>query len=392
MSIKTGVGLSGKPKAKEAGFEACRQAMDQVDDPQLIIVFSSIKYNQEDMLAGVRQVSKDIPLIGCSDAGEITREGSSKESIAVMALKADNIKFTIGTGGKIRDGAREAGIKLVEDINSRAKEKIKCLMILSDVLTGNGADIVRGIQDKLGEKFLIMGGAAGDDFLFKKTYVYYNDKVLPSSLVGVGLSGDYVVGVGVRHGWIPIGLSMKVSKSNGAILEQLDNKPAVSIYENYFGKKAEELRREPLARMAITYPLGMSVKGSSELLIRDPVTVDDKGAITCAAEIPQGSEVRIMIGSKEEAIEAAKQAAQNAVAQLKGKTPRAAIIFNCIARNKLFGKQASKEIEAIGSIIGKNVPLIGFYTYGEIAPLGGDLERCFSNFHNETVAILVLGS
>jgi hypothetical protein len=137
----------------------------------------------------------------------------------------------------------------------------------------------------------------------------------------------------------------------------------------------------------------MKVAGSDELLIRDPITVDEHGSITCAAEMPEGSEVRLMVGSKEEAVRVAKIAAEDAVAQLGGSTPKAVIIFNCIARNKLFGDRSGEEITAIQEAVGKEVPLIGFYTFGEQAPLGGEvrnIEKCNSAFHNETVVICVL--
>lgn len=391
MATKAGVGFSEQADAKEAGKEACRSAMKEVKDPELLVVFSSVKYDQEEILGGIREFSNDTPLIGCSDAGEIVGSKSTKGGVAVMAISSNTIKFTTGFGGKIIDGAWQAGAALAKDIKFKANEEVNCYVVLTDVLTGNGADIVRGVQDVAGKNALIIGGAAGDDFKFKQTYVYHNDKVHLSSIVGVGLTGAVGFGVGVRHGWIPIGLPKKVTKSHGAVLEELDGRPAVSIYEDHFGKKADELRQEPLATMAITYPLGMSVKGSDEYLIRDPITVDEKGAITCAAEIPDGSELRLMIGSKEDAVEAAKDAARNALATLDGKKPKAIIMFNCIARNKLLGRHADDEIKAIQQIFGGEVPLIGFYTYGEQAPLGGNLNPCFSCFHNGTAVILALG-
>ena len=121
--------------------------------------------------------------------------------------------------------------------------------------------------------------------------------------------------------------------------------------------------------------------------------MDEHGSITCAAEIPEGSDIRLMIGSREEAIKVAKEAAGKAVEQLDGSKPKAVVIFNCIARNKLFGERSGDEIEVIQEAVGKDTPLIGFYTYGEQAPLGGEvrnLEKCNSAFHNETVVIFVL--
>ena len=63
-----------------------------------------------------------------------------------------------------------------------------------------------------------------------------------------------------------------------------------------------------------------------------------------------------------------------------------------MARHKLLGPRIGEEITAIQEVLGKEVPLIGFYTYGEQAPIGGILgPKCFSVFHNETMALLVLG-
>jgi hypothetical protein len=63
-----------------------------------------------------------------------------------------------------------------------------------------------------------------------------------------------------------------------------------------------------------------------------------------------------------------------------------------MARNKLLGPRTREEISAIQEVLGKDTPLIGFYTYGELAPLGGVLgPNCFSVFHNETMALMVLG-
>lgn len=393
MATQAGVGLSNNKDSRQAGYEACSLAMKKagVENPDIVIAFSSAGLNQNDVVHGINEASNKAPLMGCSDAGQITNEGPNKGGVSVMVIKSDSIKFTPGTGGQISSGARESGAALARDISGKTAEPLKLLMMLTDVLKGNGADIVRGVQDVLGQDFLIVGGAAGDDFQFKETFVYYYDQVLPSSIVGVGLSGNFSVGIGVRHGWTPVGLPKKVTKSSGAVVEEIEGKPAVKIYEEYFGKKAEELKAEPLAIMAITYPLGMSVEGSDEFLIRDPITVDEKGAITCAAEIPEGSEVRLMIGSKDDAIAAAKDAAQKALEQLGGVQPKAVVIFNCIARNKLFGRDAGEEIQAIQSILGVNVPLIGFYTYGEQAPIGGNVVRPFSCFHNETVVIMALG-
>ncbi|OGI95373.1 hypothetical protein A2917_02290 [Candidatus Nomurabacteria bacterium RIFCSPLOWO2_01_FULL_42_17] len=394
--MKASVGMAYGDDSYAVGVNACQDAIDQLGDknPDLLIVFSSVKYDQQKVIDGVRSVAKEALLVGSSTSGEITTAGPMKEhSVAIMAIKSPEIKYFVGVGENILANPRLAGKMAADKVKEQAGDSLKAFMMMPDVLVGNGADIVRGVLDSLGAHFPVVGGASGDDFAFKKTYQYVNDKVYSGAVVGLGLVGNFKIGIGVKHGWIPVGESMKVTKSEGAVIHEINGAPAVKIYEDYFGEEAKIMRTEALAKLAITYPLGMKVAGSDELLIRDPITVDEHGSITCAAEIPEGSEVRLMVGSREEAVKVAKIAAENAVAQLEGSAPKAVIIFNCIARNKLFGEKSGDEINAIQQAIGKEVPLIGFYTYGEQAPLGGEvknIEQCNSAFHNETVVICVL--
>lgn len=397
--IIAGVGTSSHSDSFQAGYEACSQAMQKggIDKPDLTIVFSSVKFAQDQVVKGVRQVSGGASLVGCSGAGEITNEGPSDKVVAVMAIKSDTVSFTTVLGKGVKENAREAGKNTALAVREKAgANALAALVMFPDVLAGNGADTVRGALDALGEHALVVGGAAGDDFLFTKTFQYEGEEVASGSIAAVGITGNCALGLGVRHGWMPIGLPMKATKSDGAVLKELDGKPAVKIYEEYFEGKTEALRKEPLARMAITYPLGIKVEGYDEYLIRDPITVGEDGSLTCAAEIPEGSEVRLMIGSKERAIEAAEDAAKKLMRDFSARraTPKALFMFNCIAREKLFAQEAKDEISAVMNIIGRDVPLLGFYTYGEEAPLGGEIvdeTKRHSQFYNETIVIFGIG-
>ncbi|MDP2664538.1 MAG: FIST N-terminal domain-containing protein [bacterium] len=398
MAIYAGVGLSKEKDAYQAGYAACKIAMGKAQNkkPELTVVFASVSFDQQELLKGVREASGGAPLVGCSDAGEVTNDGPSQHSVGVMAISSDQIDFSTGLGRDVKKGAREAGQAVAKEVQEKAKNPLKAFIMFPDVLTGNGADIVRGALDVLGEHFPVVGGAAGDDFLFEKTYEYRDEEAASGAVGGVGLTGKFSMGAGVRHGWVPIGVPMKVTKSEGSVVHELDGRPALSIYEDYFGDKAGDLRKEPLARMAITYPLGIKLPGMDEYLIRDPITVDEKGAITCAAEIPEGSEIRLMIGSTEKAVEAAQDAAHKLMGDFEkqGSKPRFVLMFNCIAREKLFAQRANEEIQAVMEIIGKDVPLLGFYTYGEQAPIGGELydtEKISSRFYNETVVMFAVG-
>lgn len=398
MAILAGVGSSQNTVPETAIEEAYQQAIAALlgNPPSLLLLLASATtYDQQKLLSTLRSKNPNSPVVGCSTAGEITSvAGSLDKSVALMAIYSDTIKFIPGVGNNIKTDSRVAGKELAENIlkngSAMQNEKPKAVLMMPDGLAGNGADIVRGVLDVFGQDFMVAGGSAGDDYLFKQTYEYFNDQVLSGSVVGVGFYGNFSFGIGVRHGWIPIGTSRIATKTKGNILYELDNRPAIQIYEDHFGKEKGPIvsKDEPFARLAITYPLGIPTPNKDGYLIRDPITVDDSGAITLAGDIPQGSEVHIMIGSREEAIDAAEDAAQKALAQVQGKQIKAVFLFNCIARKKLLMTKKQEEIDRIRSVFGPDVPLIGFYTYGEQAPLGGEIVTC--SFHNETDVIFVL--
>ncbi len=397
MSLKTSVGFDDGTDAFTVGANAAQGALDRLGSPtaDAAIVFSSVAYDQERMIAGVRSVTKDALLVGGSTSGEITQQGPLKQhSVAVMLLKSDTISFYGGVGMGMKENPRGAGKSAADAVMTQSAETLRAFVMFPDVLAGNGADAVRGVLDSLGEHFPVVGGAPGDDYQFKQTYQYLNDHVYSGSVVGLGLSGAFKMGIGVKHGWVPVGMPLKVTRSEGAVLHELNGRPAISIYEDYFGESETKiLRTETLGKLALSYPLGMKMEGSDELMLRAPFTVDEHGSITCAAEVPVGAEIQLMIGSQEEAFKVAKIAAQNALSQLDGAEPKAVILFNCIARSKLFGDRAGEEIAAIQEVVGADTPLIGFYTYSEQAPLAGEvrnLEKCNPVTHNETVVICIL--
>jgi hypothetical protein len=400
MSIIASVGHSAGGNPAIVGKEAYEKALPGLNGarPSIAFVFSSIAYEQRSMLEGILSVASGIPVVGCSTAGEIVTSGpldTSSVAVMLIASEPNELAFSIGRGSNAKSNERAAGRAAAEEVSRIAggKERLRGFIMLADGLAGNGAEVVRGVLDVLGEHFPVVGGSAGDDFRFKETYQYEGGQVRTGDIVGIGLTGDFSFGIGVKHGWGVLGVPSKVTKAEGHIVHEIDDRPAIELYEKYFGDKARALRDETLATLAVTYPLGIKSETGEEYLIRDPMFVGENGSLTCAAEIPEGAEVRVMMGTRESAIEMARKAAEKARAELGGKPPKAILVFNCIARKKLLGMRSGEEIAAIQSVLGNDVPLIGFYTYGEQAPIEGEtrnIERCNTVFHNETVVIYVI--
>lgn len=392
MSINAGVGSSYALDPDTATTEALKQAMEQMPshEASAFFVFASpTKYNQEQVLKTLTSAYPNASITGCSTSGEISPIGPMDNSLVLMAISSDQIQFVPSFAQGLAQDPISTAEKFAKNmqIKGQMETPLVCFTF-PDGLATNGSAILKGIINTFGSQSTIVGGSAADDFQFKKTCQYSGTSVLTNSITGMGLYGKFNYGIGVRHGWIPIGTSRVVTKSQSNVLQELDGKPAIAIYEDQFGKdKTQQKPGIPFANLAITYPLGVALPGQREFLIRDPLDVTPSGEIICTADIPVGSEVYIMIGSREEAIAASREAAGQALMQLNGKKPKAAFLFSSVARKKLLMNKRKDDINEVKAVIGESVPLIGFYTYGEQAP---SLPHSACSFHNETNVVFLL--
>ena len=102
--IRAGVGIGNGEDSYVVGVNAVQDALDQLGDkePDLLLVFSSVKYDQEKILSGARSVAPKALLVGSSTSGEIVTMGPLKEhSLVVMAIKSPKIKYYAGVGENI---------------------------------------------------------------------------------------------------------------------------------------------------------------------------------------------------------------------------------------------------------------------------------------------------
>jgi hypothetical protein len=383
-------GASRKKKAFDAGKQATEMAVNKLaKTPDIFWVFGAISYNQKELLEGVNSVIPGTPVIGCTTDGEISTPGLSTDSVVVLALASDQITFFTVAVDSLSQDSFKAGIKVG---NQFINTNVKYMQIFSDGLLGNGSKIVEGIQKVLGKSIKIAGGTAGDGSLFTRTYQYHNDKVLTDSIVSVAFEGDFLFGTGVSSGWTPVGMAKEVTKSIGNVVYELDGQPALEVYKKFLGKHASLL-----PAVGVEYPLGLlgpqgDVEEDGYFLCRATMGVDhEKGSITFAGDVPQGAMVKMTMGNELDVIEAAKDAAQRALDQLKKNEsirPKVAFLYSCMARKIVLGSRTNEEILAIKEVIGKDFPMIGFYTYGEYSPVGKQHLSCL---HNEVATITIIG-
>jgi hypothetical protein len=383
--------VSTHPDAFKAGNQAAKRAIDQLSTrPDILWAFGAASYDQQQLLDGINSVSGGVPLLGCTTDGEICTCGLSSDSLVVMAMASDRICFHTAVVEHLSQDSYAAGLSLAGQLRHL---KYNYLQIFSDGLSGNATRIIEGIQAVAGPEVQIAGGTAGDGGRFQRTYQYFGNRVLSDSLVGVAWAGDFHMGTGMACGWTPVGIAKRVTRSVGNIVYELDGQPALNVYEKFLGKHAARL-----PSVGVEYPLGLlgpqgDVEQDGYFLCRATMGVDrEKGAIVFAGDVPEGALVKITMGSESDIIEAAELAVREGLQGLTKSNPaiqpRAIFLFSCMARKIVLGSKTNKEILEVKHVAGEDVPIIGFYTYGEYAPIGKEKR---SHFHNETITLTIIG-
>lgn len=368
-SFNATIGWSQHPDAILAGKEAAENALNRLSSfkPALAIVFGSSWFNQVQLLQGVRSVFGTLPIAGESTAGEIVPRGPTSRSCAVLLLASDTLTCSLGLGKDLDRAPREAGQHAAFSATRELPGSSRAgFLVFGDGLSTNYGEVVRGMRETLGTSFLIVGGLAGDDGRYVQTYQYCHQQVVSRSVVGVLLGGPIKLGVGLEHGFAPISKPRRITRAHANVLDELDDRPAASVYEEYFGSDlVQRLRRED-SRQVMAYPLGVQDETHERWLLRNVLSFGDDGSLACSGELREGAWLQVMIGQKELALEAARKAAREAVQSLS--RVGCVLVFDSAIRRKLLGtEQAAAEIAEIRKIIGMSTPLAGCYTYGEQA-------------------------
>ena len=372
------------PDATCAGREAAREALVH-PDARLVVVFCADSFNLTDLLQGVREVAGEVPLIGCSTAGEITSTRAGDASVVVMAIGGDGFNVATAAAEAVNGDLRDASARAADCV-AHVEGEHKVLLLLTDGLSGDQQEVVRGAYRAVGATVPLVGGCAGDGLKMQATFQFHDGVIMQNAVVAAAIASNAPMGIGVRHGWRRVGEPMLITGSESCVVHTLNDEPALDVYLDLLDAP-EEVRTDPAAftRFALTHPLGLSRRSGEE--VRFVAGADfEKRHIVCIAEVPQGGTTWIMHGDDDSVLTATEEACRDALIPLDGAQPVGLLAFDCIARRGVLGEHGvDREVARIAEV-GAGAPVAGFYTYGEIARTHG-----MSGFHNQTLVVLALG-
>lgn len=383
MPMKFSVGQAFSVEGRDAVAKAVYEARLPLGNTQInfAIVIASVEYDFQAVFNSAKTQIGDIPMIGFSTTGELTSSGSHRRSVVVALMVDDSLDYRSewlpGFSNKSVQTMRE----MFETLALTSENK-GLLLFIADGLNGEYEEMVQHLPPG---RYQFAGGLAAGDIRIGRTHQLGGNRSGEGGLAAAFLSGDNLkVGIGSAHGWHPVGANFRISSVSGQWLRTLDDAPATEGYARLFGRAPQEWISPPLNSLVRLYPLGITQE-DQKIIVRTPLRVESDGSLRMSVNLKEGTLGQLLVGSRENCVSAARDAALQAMKQLGEAEPKFALVLTDISWQMLFQGHEGADIEAIRDTIGMQVPIAGGYTFGQFTHMAGAPRPEFLNQHIEIV-------
>ncbi len=318
-------------------------------------------------------------IVGASTAGSIQNGSLSKHPLVatVVALEKGSVEV-VKVENLNNDNLQEKSSQL---INKLPQEGLLHAFILMGGIGLNGSLLAKGVNG-VEKNLCVTGGLAGDGEAFNRTVVMCDGQAQEQQALAIGFYGESLhVSVGCETGWEEFGAERVVTKSDGNVVYEIDNKPALTLYEAYLGDFIKDLPTSGLR-----FPLNIRERQSDKEVVRVIMAINEDKSLLFAGDVPEGSIVRLMKTNVNNLVDGA-QMVSKLIRQRNDKTALA-LSVSCSGRRSVLKELVDEELEVMQDVLGEQVHVSGFYSYGELAPFSDNLYDC--KLHNQTMTLTVI--
>lgn len=366
---------------------ALQQSLEDNFKPNLAIVFISIKQNRQAICDILDK--KGIDVIGSTSSGEFINGHQSEGEIVILLLDIPREYYHILYEDIGERSLEKATGKMVDNAFQKFEKPAFILitsLIRSDGSLLDGEGMIKHIEKIAGPDITMFGGMAGDDLSFSGTWIFTGNMATDYGMAALVLDGSKIELHGLAYsGWKPMGVSRTVTKSDGNLIYTIDNHPALEMYLHYLGHDASSTidQIDFFDKVGVHYPFQIE-RENREPKMCNPIGYDKgKNALICESDVVQGSRLRFSMPPDFEIIETVIEKAEEIKTE-QNTTADALLIFSCAGRLSALGPMAQEENEGLQKVW--DVPMAGFYTYGEFGKgLNGRHE-----FHSTTCSWVAL--
>ncbi len=380
-------GTSRRRYVSEAVEEALQQT--RIEKPKFILVFSSIGYEQKDLLFQIRKQTQHCPLAGCSGHGAIGRNFADESpfALSLVAFGSDcPIELSAVSIKDVKD-PETSGTILGEKISACLTSETKVVLLMTHGFNINFFPFAKAIRTNVPNSIPLIGGAASSIDM-PNTCVYHNDNVYSMGAVAIALECK-TIEWHISHGCEPLGVQKTITKAANNFIYEIDGKPTVEVLKEYLSPESLDRWKgdRTLISIALGFPSTQELRqsGYPELISRNiGIRHEENGSIRMQTEISS----QILWIMRRDPLKIAERIEYLAF-QLKkeektGKLPRLILQFDCAGRGRLLFREEQKlKFQNILQDCFTNVPWVGVYTHGEFAPINHK-----DYLHNYTLVLL----
>ena len=387
MATKTGIGFSNKTDSFAAGAEASLQAISAMQGSamSLVIIFCSGKHDPRSFLDAVRTHTGNTPLIGGAAMGIFTNKELSYEGYeaSVTVFSSDTISFQLFSQPGLDKDEYAAGAGIGDQVNGARSEKDKGLIVFYDSIKqvvppmlNFATPLFTAIEERIDPAICCVGAGIVGDLKLTTCFQFLNDQVLTQQVLALLISGDCMMYNTIMHGCKPGSSYKTITRAEGPIVYEIDNRPAIDVIDEMFGAD----HKVPWNEFPFFVTLGLN-RGDKYgefneadyanrlCLAIDP---DKKALVMFEPDLKAGDDIQLMHRSIN------LDYIHTGIAQLQKKSADKKPLFyfyiNCGGRAKPFAGGELEDVAEVQQIIGDKVPFTGFYSGVEVAKLGNHLQ------------------
>jgi hypothetical protein len=347
------------------------------------LLFAAIDFDHQELLDQIDRRVPGLELIGCTTDGELSSEiGFREDSATLILFASDTVDLTTGVGRAMSRDLAGACRSAAEQAQAKTVKRPRLYVTAPEGLTSEGYILTKTLQETVGLDIPIFGALAGDQWRLKNTKQFYGTTVLSDSVPVMLFSGEFTFSYGVAGGWRQVGEVGRVTRATGAVVHEIDDAPAVDFYRRYLGSGVNPTVEMPLAIL--------DASDRIEYLRGSWGVVDDAtGAVTFLAAIPEGARVQVTVTDRDSILKGCLESLSIATSNLPdGVKADIGLFFSCCARKLMLGTRTEEELKLVRGVLGDQVPVCGFYGYGELSPQQGDPTG--TKYHNESFVSLLI--
>ena len=327
---------------------------------ELVIFFSSSKYDLEIISEEMNRLFPGIQVVGCTTAGEIGPLGYCSHSLTGASFAAGSFTTVDGLLEHVSDFDIAKTNSFTQNLLQQLESKTpnldikKCFaFMLIDALSMREEPVAFALQHTLG-KIPLFGGSAGDDQDFTKTQVYSNGQFHSDSAVLIILNTSLPFKLFKTQHFVPTNERIVVTEANPnkRIVNELNGWPATKEYARLVGVESSDLSSLHFADS----PVVVMIDGTDYVRSIQKKNVDGSLTFFCAVE--DGIVLRVAHGVN------LIENLEKTFAEIKEEIGPLQLVLgcDCILRNLEIARKGIKpQVEK--KFLANNT--VGFCSYGE---------------------------